>query len=150
MPAACVCLSQAYTAQTCAPAPPLHGLMSLGHILTYFTIILTYFTIILTYYTIILTYYTIILTYYTIILTYFIIIPYSLAVSVVLSPSFLLLIHCPKSNQNFRDITRNVEENEMLHEIVRILSSFPRYILCYISENRLRFGQCMYTVPKII
>ena len=37
-------------------------------------------------------------------------------------------VHCPKNNQNFRDITRNVEENEILHVIFRVVSSFPRYI----------------------
>ena len=48
--------------------------------------------------------------------------------------------HCPKSNPNFRDITRNVEENEILYEIFRELSRFPRYVSCYISENRLSLG----------
>ena len=38
-----------------------------------------------------------------------------------------------KSNQNFRDITWNVEENEILHEIVRI-SRLPRYISCSIGK----------------
>ena len=40
--------------------------------------------------------------------------------------------HWPKSNQNFRDITRNVEENKILHEIFRIVYRFPFFILCYI------------------
>ena len=31
-------------------------------------------------------------------------------------------IHCPKSNQNFRDITRNVVENMILHEIFSVCS----------------------------
>ena len=30
----------------------------------------------------------------------------------------------------FRDITRNVEENEIVHEIFCIVSRFPRYISC--------------------
>ena len=47
-----------------------------------------------------------------------------------------------KSNQNFRDTTRNVQENEILHEIFRKVSRFPHYISCYISENRLPLGQC--------
>ena len=34
-------------------------------------------------------------------------------------------IHCPKSYPNFRDVTCNVEENEILHEIFRLVSSFP-------------------------
>ena len=28
--------------------------------------------------------------------------------------NFILILHCPKSNPNFRDITWNVEENEIL------------------------------------
>ena len=40
-----------------------------------------------------------------------------------------VIVHCLKSYPNFRDITRNVEENEILHEIFRIVSRFPRYIL---------------------
>ena len=36
--------------------------------------------------------------------------------------------HCPKINQNFRDITRNVEKTEILNDIVREVSRFPRYI----------------------
>ena len=51
-------------------------------------------------------------------------------------------IHCPNSYQNFRDITWNIEENEILHEIFHVVSRFPRYILCYISENGLPLGQC--------
>ena len=51
-------------------------------------------------------------------------------------------IHCPNSYQNFRDITWNIEENEILHEIFHVVSRFPRYILCYISENGLHLGQC--------
>ena len=31
----------------------------------------------------------------------------------------------PKSNPNFRDTTRNVVKNEILHEIFRIVSRFP-------------------------
>ena len=50
-------------------------------------------------------------------------------------------LHCQKSNQNFRDITRNVK-NEILHEIFRIVSRFPRYISCYITENQLLLGHC--------
>ena len=30
-----------------------------------------------------------------------------------------VIVHCLKSYPNFRDITRNVEENEILHEIFR-------------------------------
>ena len=40
--------------------------------------------------------------------------------------------------KNFQDITRNVEEKKILHEIFRVVSRFPRYILCYISENYIR------------
>ena len=53
------------------------------------------------------------------------------------------LLHCPKSNPNFRDIAWNVEENQILHEIFRVVSRFPRYISCYIAENRLPLGQCI-------
>ena len=55
-------------------------------------------------------------------------------------------IHCPKSNPNFRDITWNVEENEILHEIFRVVSRFPCYISCSIAENRLPLGQCTVLV----
>ena len=41
-------------------------------------------------------------------------------------------LHCPKSNTIFRDISRNVEENEILHEIFRLVSCFPSYISRYI------------------
>ena len=37
-------------------------------------------------------------------------------------------------------ITRNVEENEILHEILLVLSCFPRYISCFISEILITFG----------
>ena len=40
-----------------------------------------------------------------------------------------------KSNTNFRDVTRKVEENEILHKIFLVVSRFHRYISCYISEN---------------
>ena len=38
--------------------------------------------------------------------------------------SIYMKFHYPKSNPNFRDITRNVEENEILHEIFRVVSRF--------------------------
>ena len=50
--------------------------------------------------------------------------------------------HFPKHNPNFRDITQNVEEKEILHKIVHVVSRNPRYISFYISENRLPLGQC--------
>ena len=54
--------------------------------------------------------------------------------------------HCPKSNQNFCDITLNVVENRILlyNEIFRVISGFPRYISCYIAENRFHLGQCAW------
>ena len=56
----------------------------------------------------------------------------------------LLLLHCSKRNPNFRDITRNVEENEILHEIIRVVHiCVPCYISCYITENRLPSGLCI-------
>ena len=35
-------------------------------------------------------------------------------------------IYCPKSNPNFRDISLNVVENMILHEIFHVVSNFPR------------------------
>ena len=46
-----------------------------------------------------------------------------------------------KSNSNFLDITWNLVEHEILHEIFRVVSLFHRYILCYISENLLILWQ---------
>ena len=40
-----------------------------------------------------------------------------------------------KSNPNFRDIRWNVVENMILHEIFHVVSRFPCYISCYITEN---------------
>ena len=55
------------------------------------------------------------------------------------------LLHCPKSNPNFRDITWNVVENMILHELFRLVSRFPRYISCYIAESQwLPLGQCTH------
>ena len=54
----------------------------------------------------------------------------------------VMSVHCPKSNPNFRCITWNIEENEVLQEIFLVLSRFPRYISCSITENRLHLGQC--------
>ena len=61
--------------------------------------------------------------------------------------NFILILHCPKSNPNFRDITWNVEENEILHEIFRIVSRFHRYISCDFAEGGGKW-QCtgIYTV----
>ena len=47
-----------------------------------------------------------------------------------------------KSNPNFLYITWNVEENKKLHEIFRVVSRFPHYISCSITENRLPLGKC--------
>ena len=59
-----------------------------------------------------------------------------------------LLLHCPKSNTTFRDITWNILENEILHEIFCVVSRFPQYISCSIAENRLTLGQCICTQRK--
>ena len=40
-------------------------------------------------------------------------------------------------------VARTAQENEILHEIFRVVSRFPRKISCYISENRLSLGQCI-------
>ena len=63
--------------------------------------------------------------------------------SILLHFSFISL-HCTlsESNPNFRDITRNVVESMILHEIFRVVSRFPRFISCYIAENRFLLGQC--------
>ena len=55
---------------------------------------------------------------------------------------FQRVVHCQKSNPNFRDITLNVEGNMILNEIFRVVLRFPRYISCYIAESRFPLGQC--------
>ena len=55
-----------------------------------------------------------------------------------------------KSNPIFRDITLHVVENMILHEIFRAVLRFPRYILCYIAENRIPLGQCWYTLKSCL
>ena len=40
-------------------------------------------------------------------------------------------------------MTKCIDDNEILHEIVRIVSRFTRSISCYISKNRLPLGQCI-------
>ena len=47
-----------------------------------------------------------------------------------------------KQSQFPRCITWNVEENLILHEIFRVVSRFPRHIVCYIAESQLPLGQC--------
>ena len=49
-------------------------------------------------------------------------------------------IRCPKSNPYFRDITWNVLENIILHDIFRVVSRFPRFISCYIAEIQFPLG----------
>ena len=60
--------------------------------------------------------------------------------------SFSLYDTCTvqKSNPNFRDITWNVEENEILYymKYSAWYHVFPLYISCYIAENRLTLWQC--------
>ena len=34
----------------------------------------------------------------------------------------------------------------IIHEIFRVLLRSPRYVSCYIADNGLPLGQCMYTV----
>ena len=56
--------------------------------------------------------------------------------------------YCPSAGNTYTlqkgiQISVKVEENEILHEIFRVLTRFPRYIPCYISENRLPLGQCI-------
>ena len=52
-----------------------------------------------------------------------------------------------KNKKKFRDISRSVEENKIIHEIFRVISRFPRYISCYISENRCPLGQSVSADP---
>ena len=53
-------------------------------------------------------------------------------------PSRIWAVHCPKSNPNFRDISRNVEENKIpvLHEMFRVVSVFPAilYFMTYLGK----------------
>ena len=35
------------------------------------------------------------------------------------------------------------KRDTVLHKIFRVVFRFPRYISCYIAENRLPLGQCM-------
>ena len=57
--------------------------------------------------------------------------------SVVFKNTFL---HCPKSNQNFRDITWNVVENMILHEIFRVLSHFSPLHFMLSRGKLISFG----------
>ena len=57
------------------------------------------------------------------------------------------LLHCRKSSLNFRDITLNVVENIILHEIFCVVSGLSRYISCYIAENGFPLGQCTLLSP---
>ena len=52
------------------------------------------------------------------------------------------MLPCPESNSNVRDITFNLVEVLILHEIFRVVSRFPRYISRYIAESRLPLRQC--------
>ena len=54
----------------------------------------------------------------------------------------LYSVRCPKSNPNVRVITWNVVKNMILHELFCVVSRLPRYISCYIAENRFPLGQC--------
>ena len=38
-----------------------------------------------------------------------------------------------------------IEENQIIHKILCVLSRFPHYISCYIAESRLPLGQCIRT-----
>ena len=65
------------------------------------------------------------------------------------SVSVLILYTVRKAN--FRDITWNVEEN-MIHELFRVVLRFPRYISCYIAENWFPLGlhfkfPCIFCEP---
>ena len=66
----------------------------------------------------------------------------------------LCCIHCPKIIYNFRDITRNVEENEILYEIFRIVSRFPATFRVisrkiYNLWDSVGSGSCEYSAQRI-
>ena len=48
-------------------------------------------------------------------------------------------MHYQKSNQNFRDITWNVEKNEILHYIFCIVSRFPRYSTFHVLSRKIDY-----------
>ena len=54
-----------------------------------------------------------------------------------------------KAIKNFRNITWNVEENLIQHEIFRVVSRFPRYISYYIAESRLPLRQCITSYSNL-
>ena len=56
-----------------------------------------------------------------------------------------IVVQWPKSNPNFCDITWNLIEKMILHELFRVVSGFPRYIPCYIAKNQFHLGQCTMT-----
>ena len=60
-------------------------------------------------------------------------------------PVQYIVVQWPKSNPNFCDITWNVIEKMILHELFRVVSGFPRYIPCYIAKNQFHLGQCTMT-----
>ena len=47
------------------------------------------------------------------------------------------MLHCPKSNSNFRDITWNVMEDLILQEIFRVLSRFP--VTFHVTSRKIDF-----------
>ena len=57
--------------------------------------------------------------------------------------------HCPKSNQNFRDITWSIVENIILHEIFHLVSRFPRATF-HVNRGKLIFFGTVFTVRKAI
>ena len=56
-----------------------------------------------------------------------------------LHPNVGAIVRKAKSNTNFRDIKGNVEENMILHEIIRVVSRFPHYISCYSISRKVNF-----------
>ena len=57
------------------------------------------------------------------------------------------LVHCPKSNPNFHDITWNVVENMILHELFRVVSRCPRYIHFMLYRGKwISFGTVYSTL----
>ena len=49
------------------------------------------------------------------------------------------IVHCPKSNPNIRDKTRNVEENEKLHEIFSVVQYFVSTVTFRVISGKIDY-----------
>ena len=70
-----------------------------------------------------------------------------------MAPPFMILAHTIHIQGlepwkfELRDITRNEEENEKLHEIFRVVSRFPHYIRV-IFRKSITFGSHTYCIHQ--